>query len=111
MELIEKFVNTKEDVLYYTAKEAGITTEQMQFIEIDLWKAIAFYINNPHMIKGDKIDLESFIRFKLRTHANIVKKAKRSLKYLEEMPNPQESDLKDIERYKLIIKQFDTENG
>lgn len=111
MELIEKFLNSKEDVLYYTAKETGISLEQIKLIESDLWKGVAFYINNPHLIKGDKIDLEHFIRFKPRSKKNIIKKAEKKLKYLNDLKNKEEKDFENIKRYKKIIEKFKLENG
>jgi hypothetical protein len=105
MELSDKLLNTQEDILYYTAKECGISMEQMEIIEADLWKGIGYYINRPHLVKGF-IDLEKFVRFYVTREPHLLKKAQNKIDYYEKFYKKNSTNDEDYKRWLEIEKHF-----
>lgn len=108
MDSSEKFLDSKEDVIYYTCKEAGITEEQFKVIEQDLWKAFSYYIANPHKVKNH-ISLEGLLRISVLSEKNVLKKAKNSIEYINRLPKEKlvELDYNNLKRYEEIVKHFE----
>ena len=99
MALTEKFLNTKEDITYYSAKEAGITIEQMELIEKHFWKAFNYYISHPHLVK-DYISLDNFLMFHKKNDVSLFRTARK--KFLSAI----KSDNKELtERFLILMQQ------
>ena len=105
MELSDKLLNNPEDILYYTAKECGISMEQMEIIEADLWKAIGYYINRPHLVK-EFIDLEKFVRFYVTREPHLIKKCQNKMEYYEKIFKDDYESNEEYIRWKQIEKHF-----
>lgn len=50
------------------AQELGIPEEQVHLVAVNLWKAVRFYLTNPHLVKAGVL-LRDFVLIKLSTYA------------------------------------------
>lgn len=75
-----KKITKQDDVIYYTAKEAGVSEEFVKFLERSLWYTVLMYLKDPvYSPKG--IVLKNFMKFYISPYR--IKHALKKSKYKE----------------------------
>jgi len=57
-----KKITEQSDILYYTAKETGLTFEQVRVLEREFWKSLRYYLSHP-LLTGKGIMISKFMKF------------------------------------------------
>ena len=95
---MKKPINNLDDIIYYVAKENGVSEDLVRNVYDKLWEGVRYFLSRP-LECGRKLMLEGFIKFEIsepKTH-NYVKKLRNKEGNIPERKN-------DIEFYEKLFE-------